>query len=95
MRRSSSSSAEEVETEEEVEAALVHGLVVGVENLSGGRDAALELFILSFIFLKTAFNLEVLTRVCVLEEVAELIAFLGMEGFCGSIAEVSAMVCES
>ena len=95
MRRSSSSSAEEVETEEEVEAALVHGLVVGVENLSVGIDAALELFILSFIFLKTAFNLEVLTRVCVLEEVAELIVFLGMEGFCGSIAEVSAMVCES
>ena len=80
MRRSSSSSAEEVDTEDafsrEVEAVLVLGLEV-VFALGG------------------AFSLEVPTGVCALEEGVDLVAFLLVEGFCGSIVEVSAMVCES
>ena len=99
MCRSSSYSAEEVDTEDnfswKLEEALVHGLVVWADNFSGRKDAALDTFILSFIFLKTAFNLEILTGVCVLEEGAEHAAFLAVEGFCGSIVEVSATVCES
>ena len=80
MRRSSSSSAEEVDTEDtfswEVEAAVAFS----VEAVFG---------------LETVFSLEVPTEVCALEEGVKLVAFLVVEGFCGSIVEVSAMVCES
>ena len=80
MRRSSSSSAEEVDAEDtfsqEVEAALVLGLE-------------------AIFALEAVFSLEVPTGVRALEEDSGLVAFLVVEGFCGSIVEVSAMVCES
>ena len=80
MRRSSSSSAEEVDAEDtfskEVEAALVLGLE-------------------AIFALEAGFSLKVPTGVCALEEDSELVAFLVVEGFCGSIVEVSAIVCES
>ena len=44
--------------------------------------------------LEAVFSLEVPPGVCALEEGVELAVFLAV-GFCGSIVEVSAMVCES
>ena len=80
MRQSSSSSAEEVDAE---------------DNFPREEEAALVLSWEAIFALGAVFSLEVSTRVCALEEGAELIAFLVMEVFCGSIVEVSAMVCES
>ena len=78
MRRSSSSSAEEVDTE---------------DTFSWGVEAAIALFGLETVFcLEALFGLEVPTGV---HGGSKLIAFLAVEGFCGSIVEVSAMVCES
>ena len=85
MRRSSSSSAEEVDTE---------------DKFLWGLEAAIALGLEAVFSFEALFGSEVSAGVCELEEGAELIAFLGVEGlaveaFCGSIVEVSAMVCES
>ena len=80
MRRSSSSSAEEVGTE---------------DNFSQEVEVAIAFSVEAVFVLEAVFSLEVPTGVCVLKVGAELIAFLGVEGVCGSIVEVSATVCES
>ena len=80
MRRSSSSSAEEVDAGDTFSREVEAGLVLGLEAIFA---------------LEAVFRLEVSTGVCVLEEGAELVAFLVVEVFFGSIVEVSAMVCES
>ena len=79
MRRSSSSSAEEVDAEGDFPWGVEAMVVVNLEAVFA---------------LEAAFSLEVPTGVCAMEEGAELVAFLAVEGFCGSIVEVSAMVCE-
>ena len=83
MRRSSSSSVEEVDTE--------YTFSWRLEALGPCWEVAFGL--------ETGFGMEVPTAVSVLkegaDEGAQLVAFLAVEGFCGSIVEVSAMVCES
>ena len=84
MRRSSSSSAEEVDAE---------------DDFPWGMEAALCPCLEAVSDLETVFDLEARTGVSVFEDGAEqeagLVAFLAVEGFCGSIVEVSAIVFES
>ena len=62
------------------------------DNFSWGAEAAL---VEAAFDLESVFSSEIPSGVCVLEEGAELVAFLVMEDVRGSIVEVSAMVCES
>ena len=77
MRRSSSSSAEDVDAEGDFLWEVEAMLVVNLEAVFA---------------LDAAFSLEVPTGVCALVEGVELVAFLVVEGFCGTVVEVSAMV---
>ena len=79
MRRSSSSSAEEVDAE---------------GDFSWGVEAMLVVDLEAVFALETAFSLEVPTGVWALVEDVELVAFMAVEGFRGTVVEVSAMVCE-
>ena len=80
MRRSRSSSAEDVDTEDTFSWTVEAAIAFSVEAVFG---------------LEAGFRLEVSIGVRVLKVGAELVAFLAVEGVHGSIVEVSAMVCES